>query len=92
LPIFRARDFRKIFRKNSDSPDALKRAEVNNFRWHDLRHCTASYLAMGGASMVEIAAVLGHKTLDMVKRYSHLSDGHIANVVERMNSKLFGGA
>jgi len=71
--------------------NALKRAEVNNFRWHDLRHCTASYLAMGGASMVDIAAVLGHRTLDMVKRYSHLSDGHIANVVERMNSKLFGG-
>ncbi|WGS86643.1 site-specific integrase [Methylomonas sp. UP202] len=70
--------------------NALKRAEVNNFRWHDLRHCTASYLAMGGASMVEIAAVLGHKTLDMVKRYSHLSDGHIANVVERMNSRIFG--
>lgn len=70
--------------------NALKRAEVNNFRWHDLRHCTASYLAMGGASMVDIAAVLGHRTLDMVKRYAHLSDGHIANVVERMNSRLFG--
>jgi integrase len=71
--------------------NALQRAEINNFRWHDLRHCTASYLAMDGASMVEIAAVLGHRTLDMVKRYSHLSDGHIANVVESMNSKLFGG-
>ncbi|TPQ27636.1 tyrosine-type recombinase/integrase [Methylomonas koyamae] len=70
--------------------NALQRAEVNNFRWHDLRHCTASYLAMGGASMVDIAAVLGHRTLDMVKRYAHLSDGHITNVVERMNTRLFG--
>lgn len=70
--------------------NALARAEVNNFRWHDLRHCTASYLAMGGASMVDIAAVLGHRTLDMVKRYAHLSDGHIASVVERMNSRIFG--
>jgi len=70
--------------------NALQRAEVNNFRWHDLRHCTASYLAMGGASMVDIAAVLGHRTLDMVKRYAHLSDGHIAGVVERMNSRIFG--
>lgn len=69
--------------------NALQRAEVNNFRWHDLRHCTASYLAMGGASMVDIAAVLGHRTLDMVKRYAHLSDGHIAGVVERMNNRLF---
>lgn len=71
--------------------NALKRAEVNNFRWHDLRHCTASYLAMNGATMTDIAAVLGHRTLDMVKRYAHLSDGHVSNVVASMNAKIFGG-
>lgn len=70
---------------------ALKRAEINDFRWHDLRHCTASYLAMNGASLAEIAEVLGHKTLQMVKRYSHLSDGHVSSVVESMNTKIFGG-
>lgn len=52
---------------------ALKRAEIADFHWHDLRHCTASYLAMNGASLAEIAEVLGHKTLQMVKRYAHLS-------------------
>ncbi|MDO8843843.1 site-specific integrase [Methylicorpusculum sp.] len=67
----------------------LKRAEITDFHWHDLRHCTASYLAMNGASMVDIAAVLGHRTLDMVKRYAHLSDSHIAGVVESMNNRLF---
>jgi integrase len=41
-------------------------AEINDFKWHDLRHCTASYLAMNGASLAEIAEVLGHKTLQMV--------------------------
>ncbi len=70
---------------------ALRQAEIDNFRWHDLRHCTASYLAMNGASLAEIAEVLGHKTLQMVKRYSHLSDGHVSSVVESMNSKIFGG-
>jgi integrase len=70
---------------------ALKRAEITDFKWHDLRHCTASYLAMNGASLAEIAEVLGHKTLAMVKRYSHLSDGHVSNVVASMNDKLFGG-
>jgi integrase len=70
---------------------ALKRAEITNFHWHDLRHCTASYLAMGGASLAEIAEILGHKTLQMVKRYAHLSDGHVSSVVERMNAKIFGG-
>ena len=70
---------------------ALKAAEINDFHWHDLRHCTASYLAMNGASLAEIAEVLGHKTLSMVKRYSHLSDGHVSNVVASMNAKIFGG-
>jgi len=69
---------------------ALKRAEITDFKWHDLRHCTASYLAMNGASLAEIAEVLGHKTLQMVKRYAHLSDGHVSSVVESMNAKIFG--
>jgi integrase len=69
---------------------ALKAAEIHDFHWHDLRHCTASYLAMNGASLAEIAEVLGHKTLQMVKRYAHLSDGHVSNVVASMNAKIFG--
>lgn len=68
---------------------ALQRANINDFKWHDLRHCTASYLAMNGASLAEIAEVLGHKTLNMVKRYAHLSDGHVSNVVASMNAKIF---
>jgi integrase len=50
---------------------ALKRAGITDFRFHDLRHSCASYLAMNGATSAEIAAVLGHKTLEMVKRYAH---------------------
>lgn len=68
---------------------ALKRAGIEDFRWHDLRHSTASYLAMNGASLTEIAEVLGHKTLAMVKRYAHLSEAHTASVVERMNARIF---
>ena len=69
---------------------ALKKAEIQDFKFHDLRHSAASYLAMNGASLAEIAEVLGHKTLQMVKRYAHLSEGHTARVVESMNSKIFG--
>ncbi len=68
---------------------ALKQAEVDNFRWHDIRHTTASYLAMNGASLAEIAEVLGHKTLAMVKRYAHLSDSHVSNVLASLNNRLF---
>ena len=68
----------------------LKQAGIADFRWHDLRHSTASYLAMNGATLAEIAAVLGHKTLAMVQRYAHLSEQHTATVVARMNERLFG--
>ena len=60
----------------------LEAAEIENFRFHDLRHSCASYLAMDGASLLEIADVLGHKTLAMVKRYSHLSSDHKRKVIE----------
>lgn len=71
---------------------AVKKAELQDFKFHDLRHSAASYLAMNGASLAEIAEVLGHKTLQMVKRYAHLSEGHTARVVQSMNDKIFGGA
>ncbi len=69
---------------------ALKKTEITDFHFHDLRHSAASYLAMNGATPSEIAAVLGHKTLQMVKRYAHLSEQHTAGVVARMNEKIFG--
>ncbi len=69
---------------------AKKEAGVTDFRFHDLRHTAASYMAMNGATTSEIAAVLGHKTLQMVKRYSHLSDEHVRGVVERTAEKFLG--
>lgn len=69
----------------------LKRAKIENFRFHDLRHTTASYLAMDGATGPEIAEVLGHKDLQMVKRYAHLSKAHITGVLSRMNQSRLGG-
>lgn len=69
---------------------AVKNAKLKDFRFHDLRHSAASYLAMNGASLAEIAEVLGHKTLSMVKRYAHLSEAHTHSVVASMNEKIFG--
>lgn len=63
---------------------ALKRAKIRDFRFHDLRHTAASYLAMSGATLAEIAAFLGHRTLAMVKRYAHLTDQHVGEVSKRM--------
>jgi integrase len=64
--------------------DALSAANLEDFRFHDLRHTTASYLAAQGASLLEIADTLGHKTLSMVKRYSHLAQSHKVSAIEKM--------
>jgi integrase len=78
------KDIRKQWEK------AVQDAGLTDFRFHDLRHTAASYLAMNGASLLEIADILGHKTLAMVKRYSHLTEGHTAGVLERMAERQFG--
>jgi integrase len=53
--------------------DAVARAKVRDFRFHDLRHCCASYLAQAGTPLNVIAEVLGHRKLDMSRRYAHLT-------------------
>jgi len=67
---------------------AVRKAKIIDFRFHDLRHTAASYLAMSGCTPSEIGAVLGHKTLAMVQRYAHLHDEHLAGVVGRMADRF----
>ncbi|NLF82936.1 MAG: site-specific integrase [Candidatus Gastranaerophilales bacterium] len=84
--------------KEGNKPLELKRqwenvvrdAKLKDFRFHDLRHTAASYLAMNGASLLDISHILGHRTLQMVQRYSHLTENHVAGVLERMNEAQFG--
>jgi integrase len=57
-------------------------------RFHDLRHTTASYLTMHGATLAEVAEALGHQTLTMAKRYSHQSGEHVRSTFERIAEKL----
>ncbi len=58
---------------------ACKRANIEDFTWHDLRHEALSRLAeRGDFTVLEIAAVSGHKTLQMLKRYTHLQAEKLA--------------
>ncbi|MCH9741130.1 MAG: site-specific integrase [Epsilonproteobacteria bacterium] len=70
--------FTKLWRR------ALEQANIQDFRFHDLRHTTASYLAQNGASLLEIAEVLGHKQISVTKRYAHLCIDHKAKLVNRV--------
>jgi integrase len=69
---------------------ALKVAEIENFTLHDLRHTTASYLAMQGASLREIAEVLKHKTLQTTQRYAHISKEHTQKLLNKLDEEMFG--
>ena len=69
----------------------IKKAGLDNFRIHDLRHSAASTMAMSGMTVLEIAAVLGHKTLSMTQRYSHLADSHLVDRVGSAMKKSFNG-
>jgi len=88
--LFPRADGQKPIELRSAWDKALKVAQVEEFKFHDLRHSAASYFAMNGATLAEIAEILGHKSLVMVKRYAHLSEQHTHSVVDRMNKKIFG--
>jgi integrase len=58
---------------------ACKRANIENFTWHDLRHLALTRLAeRGDMTVLELAAVSGHKTIQMLKRYTHLQAEKLA--------------
>ena len=63
---------------------ALSEAKIEDFRFHDLRHTRASYLAQNGASLLEIADVLGHRNLSVTRRYSHLTIDSKSKLVNRV--------
>jgi integrase len=62
----------------------LEDADIKDFRFHDLRHSCASYLAQSGASLLEIADVLGHKQISVTKRYAHLCIEHKSSLINRV--------
>ena len=70
--------------------EALKRAGIDNFRWHDLRHTWASWHRQSGTPTHELQRLGGWKSSVMVERYAHLAPDHLAKAAKRLDSVLDG--
>ena len=67
---------------------ALKKAEIRDFKFHDMRHCFASWLVMGGIDLTTVKELMGHKDFKMTLRYSHLAPSHKIKAVDTLDTIL----
>ena len=67
---------------------ALRRAGVNNFRFHDCRHTFASYWMMSGGDIYKLSQILGHSTLKVTERYAHLSPHYGRDIIESLGRRM----
>ena len=65
---------------------ALSRVGIENFRWHDLRHTWASWHVQAGTPLHVLQELGGWESVEMVRRYAHLSTAHLAEYVDRVSS------
>lgn len=66
---------------------ALKRAGIDDFSFHDLRHTWTSWHVMSGTLLYELMLLGGWKTMECVKRYAHLAPEHLARAARRIENK-----
>ena len=64
---------------------ACKRAGINDFRVHDLRHTCASWLVSAGVPLLEVKELLGHSSIEMTERYAHLSPDNLGRVAKTLD-------
>lgn len=83
--VFPSRTGRRIDNVQKSWSTVLKTAAISDFRWHDLRHSFASHLVMRGVSLAVVRELLGHASMEMTLRYSHLAPENLREAVSRLS-------
>ena len=66
----------------------MKRANIENFHFHDLRHEAVSRFVEIGLSDQEVAAISGHKSMQMLRRYTHLRTEDLVEKLDQAHSRV----
>jgi len=97
ISVLKHPDSQYIFCNNEGQPygdikksflTAIKKSGIVNFHFHDLRHTFASQLVMSGVDLNTVRELLGHKSLEMTLRYSHLSPDHKKRAVDILGKRM----
>jgi integrase len=67
---------------------ACKRAEINNLRFHDLRHTFCTRMANSGVNPFMIMQIVGHKDMATAKRYTNPTDEHLFETMRKMSHQF----
>lgn len=88
--VFSGADGKGMYDYKKPFSAAVLAAGLADFRFHDLRHSAATYLAMNGATEQQLRAIGGWKS-NVVSRYVHIASTDAKDVLEKMNKAIFGG-
>lgn len=82
-PVFDTTNFRRRWAR------AVKKAKLDNFRFHDLRHTFASWARMAGADLADICEALGHSNISVTMRYAHIEPEHHVTAFDRVSGMVW---
>ena len=71
--------------------EALDKAGITDFRWHDLRHTWASWLVQNGTPLAALKEMGGWESVEMVQRYAHLAPEHLSQHARLIDSNISAG-